>query len=695
MGSSAPLFWWYLTLKSKKKSILLLACLCMSCWASVVWAAEPELVLSPEMLQQRQDDLWDQAAGYALQGDEPQAALYFKHYWKTYPETDRAEQALWRAAELYKRVAGRQNNPDWVRVKDLYRAHTIDFPNAANHADAYFEVAFCYFNMGYFRESSHYYSLFLKDYPSHPSRNEALFMRARAYLKIGNYKKGWQDYDSLKQSGVERYKLLGDAGIGHIHFTQGQWHDALGLFKRILRVKPDFYIDDPDILHDMGLAAIEVGDVHDGQEYLLHYINIVDRATLSPQVYFELAESFLAVGRVEGARMFYERVLAITEKTKKIHILSQFRLAQYKAANLQKLSEKERQEIVKKRGDVPFQIVLDELYTDVLAQDSRYDLFKRYCQRESWILAYAMGKTYLRYDAPEVRKQEVTQKLGDILFDRFSTLALDKKNGVIQSLYQEEFPVITEYKQAKLLILIGRTFEEDGLYDQASVIYYRALGLELSEVEKKDLYFRRARVYLDNNDIPAAQRLLKYLRRIYQGKSGIGDVNILSGMLREKQNRREDALEFYKMAVEASSESGNRARAASHYLRLLFDVGDVSKVPDLLAMFQEKDWLEPDKLQYWYGHLGQVQEQQGQLRLAMQTYKRALADGMPEKSIEAQPLHLYLADLLVADGLVQESMDYYRKAAAGQNDAIRRLAETKMAQAKIKESMADVEPMLQ
>ena len=660
-----------------------------------VFAEDVEIPVSPAVLLKRQNNLWDQATSFYLQGDEAQAALYFKHYWKTYPETDRAEEALWRAANLYKQVTGRQNNPDWARVKNLYRAYTLDFPQSDKLSVAYFEVAYSYFNMGYFREAANYYSLFLKDFPSHPKRNEALFMRARANLKIGKYKKGWQDYDRLRTSGVKHYELLGEAGIGHIHFTQGGWHDALGIFKRILRIKPDFYIDDPEVLHDMGFAAIEVGDVHDGQEYLLHYINIVDRATLSPQVYFELAESFLADGRIEGARMFYERVLELADSSKKTYILSQFRLAQYKAAHLQKLSKKEREEIIKKRGDVPFQVVLDELFTDPRAQESRYDLFHRYCQRQSWKLAYSMGKSYLRYDAPDDKRDEVLQKLGDIIFEQFLALSKEKKNQKIRDLYAAEFPVVSEYQQAKLLILVGKTFEMDGLYDQASVVYYRALALNLDDKEKKDLYFRRARVYLANNDLVSAQRLLKYLRRIYQEKIGIGHVNLLSGQLREQQKRPEDALGFYKMAVEASSEIDNRAASAVPYLRLLFEVGDMSKVSPLLAMFQKEDWLEPNILQYWYGRLGQYQEAQGRLRDATQTYKRALADGMPEKSVEAQPIHLYLANLLVADGLLQEALEYYRKAMAGQNGAIKRLAESKMMAAKIQTSLAGVEPMLQ
>jgi NADH-quinone oxidoreductase subunit E len=127
----------------------------------------------------------------------------------------------------------------------------------------------------------------------------------------------------------------------------------------------------------------------------------------------------------------------------------------------------------------------------------------------------------------------------------------------------------------------------------------------------------------------------------------------------------------------------------------LFEVGDVSKVRDLLAMFQEKDWLEPDKLQYWYGRLGQYQEQHGQARLAMQTYKRALADGMPEKSTEAQPIHLYLGNLLAADGLQDEAMDYYRKAMAGTDAVIKLLAQANLAQAGVEAAMADVESMLQ
>jgi tetratricopeptide (TPR) repeat protein len=338
--------------------------------------------------------------------------------------------------------------------------------------------------------------------------------------------------------------------------------------------------------------------------------------------------------------------------------------------------------------------VLDTLYDNPLAQDARYSLFERYVGRQEWERAYNLGKSYLRYKPTTAKEQAVVEEeLGKILVGWITTLLASEKYTEVRVLYEKEFPVIAAYKKADLLMLIGDAYAQQTLYDQASVIYYRALAQEIDDEQKVILYFKRAEVYLANNDLQSAQRLLKYLRRLYQNQPAIAEVNWLSARLRTLQKRPADALEFYKMAVESGAKQDKKGVYAADYLRQLFALNDLERVADLIAMFHGQQWLPTQQIQYWYGRLGVELTRDGKNEAAAGLYQRALAEGLPETSAEAQPIHLHLADLLMVQKKYQEALGHYRLAQGGQDKIIAQLAETRLNGYQIQGLTADVEAM--
>ncbi len=676
--------------------VIFLPVFCVLGPGTVSWAvSEGQDVASSQGQVTKQDKLWADAQAFLGGGDTDQAALYFKHYWKTYPQSHRAAEALWQAALLYKQQALLAHSPDWLRVRDLFQAYLIDFSGSPRVAEAYYEIGNSYFQMGFYREAHNYYTLLLKEYPATSLKNEVNYMRGRAFLYEDKFSLASAEFAKLLLSRDKAIRLRGENGQVEIHFVKGEWHDALGILKRLHRQNPDYYLVYPKILKDMGIATIRVGDVQGGREHILHYLNIREQDQVDGEAYFEVAESFLQDGMVDGARIFYELVVAKADPGDKYTILSKFRLAQYGAFNIDTMSAKERLAFFKRDDDRPFQEVLDNLYRDPLAQDARYSLFLRYLERQEWDLAYNLGKAYLRHKAkPKEQLVVVEEELGNILIGKITGLIKAKKYANVLSLYKKEFATIAAYKKADLLMVIGEAYELQSLYDQASVIYYRALGLEIGEEQKAKLYFRRAEVYLANNDLKSAQKLLKYLRRLYQDQAAIAEVNWLSGRLRDMQMRPGDALVFYRMAVESGGGQDKKGIYAADYLHHLFAQNDLDRVADLVAMFHDQQWLPAQRIQYWYGRLGLELSQKGEKKAAAAIYKRALAEGLPEDSPEAQPIHLHLGDLLMAQKSHKEALAHYRLAQAGQDKRVAQLAQARLNGYQISGAMAEVEAML-
>lgn len=647
-----------------------------------------------ELLKRREDKLWQEALDAVHSGKDQNAALAFWRYWRKYPDSPKNEEALWQAANLYRQLALVATVPDWEKVADLFRAFTLERPSSLHLADAYFQVGNAYFQTHYYREALTYFSLFAKRYPEHPSADMARYMQARCLVKIGKIDKARQIYKELSTGSDSVFVLRGQAGGGHIFFAEDKFHDALATYLKILRKSPAFYLHDLLILHNMGISYLRVGNDEEGREKLLHYLNLSGMSDSRAVVLFELAESYLKAGQEEMARRFFARILEEGKETDKLVTLSRFRLAQEKDRDLPEKSDSEEVQKPPVTGDKPFREVLDRHYGDPLSQDARLDLLKRHWLRHEYDEAYTLAKAYLRYETTETGKQEVVDIMGHILELKAKEFFNRKEYDKIYALYQDEYPYVKSYQRGDLLFLVGRALEEMSLFEQAGIVYYRALGLELTDLEKRDLYIHRALSYLSANDLKAAQRLLKYLRKIYASDPFLGEICFLSGKLREMQGRPDDALQFYRIAVESPTLEEKKDQYAIHYLTSLFELEEIDDNIEVLETFRQEKWLTPVELQSWYGKFGDYYRQTDDLAEAKNAYQSALGENMPGKNKTVPMLQVYLGDVLYRMGFTGEGRQYYQKALTGTNDLAVKMARERLDQINIQKAMQESEAVL-
>ena len=657
-----------------------------------IGAEEPEL--TAEQIAQRQKKLWKQAGDYLQQRDYGQAALYYNHFHKTYPDHDQAQEALWQAASLYLRLARTEPKVDYSKALSLLQKYIIAYPTSERVPTAYLAMADSYYASAQFRDANNYYTLFLEDYPKHPQRDRCRYRRAKARVRINKLQEAREDYALLSLSSKRISQLRGQAGLGHIYFARGEWHNALGILLRVQHHNPDYHIHDPEILEHLGIASIRVGSTKEGRRFLLHYLNITDPSKVDIAILFELAESFMADGKVETARRLYQRTIKLGREQQKEVILSHFRLAQFKAAKFDTMSKAQRQAFIARKGDNVFQTVLDDLYTDPVAQEARFALFERYLERQENDAALAMGKAYLRYQTSPAETATIRQELGKIMITMLEPLLAEGKYDQVRQLYVDEHVAISGYPHASLLTMIGSAYAAQGLYQQASVIYYRAMALEMNDQEKADLYRKRATTYLANNDVQAAQRLLKYLRQIYQQKKEISWVNWLSARLRLLQKRPADAINFLQMALEGKDEPEQRTIYAEDLLELLIS-HDLDRLQRLLASLKQQGWFPAEKIQHWYNRLGQAHLLQEQEKEAIQAFQQALAVDLPEDSPAAQTSHLLLGDLFSKQQRYSEALAHFNKASNGPTEETSQHAKLRLEQARLNSAMDQVQGILQ
>lgn len=259
----------------------------------------------------------------------------------------------------------------------------------------------------------------------------------------------------------------------------------------------------------------------------------------------------------------------------------------------------------------------------------------------------------------------------------------------------DEYPYVKEYQRGRLLFLVGRALESMSLWKEASTVYYRALGLSLTPEEKLDLYFHRAQTYIAGNEVQSAQRLLKYLRKIYVTEPAIAEIYFLSGKLREIQQRKEDAMTFFQMAVESYPEDNRKTEYAENYLRYLFDLEKIAEAEKALGFFKKESWLGSEKEIDWLIRLGDVYRAHEKFIQAIETYQLVLVDKPPANPSVLQAVHLHLGDALLKIGDEKAAFPHLEKAIAGNDSTIQGLARERLEQARIDKSLAELEPVLQ
>ncbi|MGV1099444.1 tetratricopeptide repeat protein [Thiovibrio sp. JS02] len=629
--------------------------------------------------------LWQEAQAAATAGELAEAADLYQRYYEGFRESDKAEEALWQAAQLAKRQAQEGPSPDWERVRNLFRMFSTDFAESARAAEAYFEVGYAHYQMRFFREALIYFKLFGDRYPKSPFLDKALYWQGRTLLQVGRAPEAAEVFQRLEKSAKEPdLRAEAAVGIGNWLYAEGKYPEALARLQEVMRAHPSYYLKDPEVLYDLGLVYQKLGKEKEAQRYFYHYLNLIENLKRKHEVIFDLAESYHRQGDNASAQSLYRRIVEEGSPADRPVVLAQFRIAEYFDDQERALSKwQKRNDLGDPAGDRPLLAVVDGFHGEPIAQDARRGLFIRYRARDQFEQAFEVGKSFLRNDEAGVRPGEkvdfantVLLYLGEGLFDR-------KQYEKLYQLYVGEHRHVNTLDNGRFLFLVGRALEAMKLYEQAAVVYYRALALPLTPEDRRDLYYRRAEVYLILKNHAAADRLLTYLRDIYANGKELGEVYYLSGRLSEAKGRKAEALDYYARAASVLTFPEKKAEYAEARLRLLFAIGSYPEVASSLEAYGRQQWLGPEPLQAWYKRLGDTLGGAGDAGGARTAYLAGVAAGMPQENKAAQQMHLKLGEMFFKDRQMEQGRAHLEKAKAGPDKLLGKRAQERLNQIEI------------
>lgn len=643
-------------------------------------SATSELTITPE-------SLLAEAVAARKEGDMATAFdLYAKVYYD-FPEEPIAAKAIWQLAE-YKKHLAQEGKVPWESVKDAYRNYVSSYPGANNIAQAYFEVGVSLYFMRYQREALSYFKLAVQRLPDNELAGKAELWQAKVLLGIGRVAEASEKYSDLANNGDAQIRLRALVGQAEILNIKKQFTDSLKIYHELAGQQANFFLAAPESLRIFGQANLLAGNVERGRGQLLHYLNVAEGYVDRPAILFQVAESYWRQKKYLVAKKMYQLVVEEGRAGDQAVVLSQMRIAMYLDDPQRETVKWERfLPLTDSQGDKPYIEVLDKFYDNPIAQDARLGLFRRFAARNDIAGMLDYGQNYLRI----ARFSEMTladkQKGGEVLLELAERLLAEKKYQKLYNLYYSEHEHVKDFHNGRLLYLVGQAMDAMVMYDQAALIYYRALKWPLSKADKIDLYYRRANVYLLMGDLASADRLLKYLRKIYAGSKELGEIMSYSGRLREAQERDVEALAFYRSAADIATFSEKKVKYASDVIRLASAL-DSSAAMTEINSYKSSGILAGVALQKWYGKAGDTLRELGKCNEAVLAYEAALAEDLQGDGNVTQAVHLYLGDCLLALGNEGDALTQYKAAREGENEMLKTMALERLNQQEIDNELA-------
>lgn len=642
--------------------------------------------------------LWQEAADLQKKEEFEKAATLFEKAYQLFPDHQRAEEALWQTAKLRKQLAVISKEADWDGVKNLFRKYIDFFPNSPRLAEAYIEVGNAFLGMRFYREALTYFKLVRKKYPESNQALEAKRLQGEVLAKLGNNDEAEilyrEYYEELKKSEDKNIRISGMISMGDLRYAQGNFQEAKDFYQMVILQEPDYYMTNPDILRKAGLANIQYGKIAKGRDQLFHFLNLVSDSYLRTEVLFGLGESYFMEEDFVSAQKFYHKVIEEGHPRERPVLLSQMRIAQHLDDPDRKMSKWERPNDLKDaEGDAPYQMVLQELGREPIAQEARYGLYLRYKAREDLEKTYAMGRDYLRNSQPGGDAAE-TARLGGIMLYLVEALLEKNKYQDIYDLYFIEFRHVKDYPNGRLLYLVGKAMESLNLFEQAAIVYWRATKWPIDEKDKVDLYYRRARVYLALKDYTSADRLLTHLRKIYAQTPQAGEVDYYSGKLAEALGQKEQAWKYYIAALENPTFEDKITEYLGDSLRLAIALDEHEQALELLNKVKKVKGVRSEVLQDWALKIGNGLREQADYQAAIDAYQAGLTDDLPPESERAQAIHLYLGDCYFSEQEFEQGIVHYKKAEAGASQVWKKMAVERMNQYDIENELVDIQKAL-
>jgi len=634
----------------------------------------------------RAEKIWNQAMDLEAAGRPEAAVGLFLRVYKEYPDAPMASDSLWRVILYYRRLVREGDVKKEQTLITLYERFIIDYADSPLLPTVYYDLGRLLYDEGRYRQALARFRILLKRFPDFEHRRRARYLEAMCYLKLRKLDKAQAMFEEFARSKERDTRARGLAGLGQLALHRGEYATALAKLREAFRVSKSFHRNNPEAecVRDFGIALLKTGNEEAGRRQVMRYLNILGDAPDRLDLLLEIAESYHRQGRERAAQTLYRQVIEDGEPHQRPVIVARFRRAMFLDDPKSPLSKWDRRgELENPAGDAPYLRVLELEFSRPLAQEARRGLFRRYQARNDFDSAFELVRTYLRQmDFDEASAADKAAVDAMLLFVVEHLLA-DGKNKEVYEFYREFHRAVAAYPEGRLLYLVGQALENLYLYDQAAVVYFRALRLPLSDADKIDLYYRRARVYLAKQDYAAADRLLSYLRKVYAGKKAAGEIAYYSGRLAEARGDSEAAAQFYRQAQEIVTFADKRTEYGERYLEALAKTQRYDELLAALDRYRREEWFEAARLQQWYHRLGTLLLAAGDKEGAVAALGRVFGEGMPTDGATVQKAHFDLGRTLLDLQQPEEGAKHLETAAAGPDATVARLAGESLRQREI------------
>lgn len=256
-------------------TLLLLFCLIFQIFPTAQVLAEKKSADSPPAVNSLPDMvMWEEAMALLEKGEGGKAGAVLLKLRELYPESAVAEDALWRAAQIFKAEAFSAEKPDWDGVRAVFKRFSSDYPDSSHAQEAYLEIGITQYRMRYFREALVYLNLFFKKFPDSPLMDEAIFWKVKTLFAVGREAEAKQLLEKFPDD-AERSLRIKVAGL---YFESGWYKKIFSVYDQLKKEIVPYSTDDLYFLHLRGLSHLRSGEEKKGRDFLYTYYNVAEKS---------------------------------------------------------------------------------------------------------------------------------------------------------------------------------------------------------------------------------------------------------------------------------------------------------------------------------------------------------------------------------------------------------------------------------
>lgn len=369
---------------------------------------------------------------------------------------------------------------------------------------------------------------------------------------------------SDQEKKVELYFLLGKALT-----ISGAYFEALKNLEMSLRMRPEFYLENPKILKVMGETLFGLQEYKAAQEILTWYLNLDPEASKDSIVWAEIAESLLQLNKTEIAERLQDKIIADMPDTEGAYIimLRKAQLLEQRRAGEKRQAEMIYNELANKNVPLPLKEVTYFRWASLKREEGQREEALKILNR---FLSNVSSSGQL--DDFIVLKERI---LNELVLEKYQEKAYQK----VVDLYGENRDAIGWQDSA--LEAIAVSYEQLEMYPHALKVYEELMR---KKGQSDELFYTIARIAYSIGDLDKAER---YVRAIRSPNLKQNQMKLLARIFMDRED-----FSAARRQLESLMKLGNPTiEVLDLYLQCLRALGDCERIITTadLALNREKE----------------------------------------------------------------------------------------------------------